>query len=124
LVEDQAAVRALIKAVLKQRGYHVMEAGNGDEAMEVAGRYPGEIHLLVSDVVLPGMNGKELSERLQTIRTGVKVLFISGYTANVILRSGTPDRGVAFLRKPFSPEELAVKVRQVLSGRAGPEAGD
>jgi CheY-like chemotaxis protein len=123
LVEDQAAVRALTKSVLEQHGYNVLEACDGDEAMAVAGPYPGEIHLLVSDVVLPGMNGKELSERLETMRSNLKVLFISGYTANVILHAGAPVGGVEFLRKPFSPDELAAKVREVLAGRARPEAG-
>lgn len=121
LVEDQAAVRALIKSVLEQSGYHVLEAGDGDEAMAVAGRFPGDIHLLVSDVVLPGMNGKELSECLQTTRSNLKVLFISGYTANVVLNAGAPVGGVEFLRKPFTPDELAAKVRQVLAGRIVPE---
>ena len=74
----------------------------------------GRIHLLLTDVVLPGMNGKELSERLQALRPDLKVLFTSGYTADVIAHRGVLDHGVSFLHKPFSPDELAAKVREVL----------
>ncbi len=117
VVEDQEAVRVLIKSVLQERGYRVVEACDGDEAMAVAERHPGRIHLLVTDVILPGMNGKELSEVLiKKLGSELKVLFISGYTANVIVRSGTDVRSAPFLHKPFSPDELAAKVREVLTG--------
>jgi PAS domain S-box-containing protein len=120
VVEDQKAVRSFTKAALKQYGYHVVEASDGDEAIALARQYSGELHLLLTDVVLPGMNGKELSAKLTALRPNLKVLFISGYTADVIAHRGVLDRGVAFLNKPFSPGELATKVRDVLAGRSGP----
>jgi PAS domain S-box-containing protein len=116
VVEDQEAVRVLIKSVLQERGYRVVAACDGDEAMAVAERHTGRIHLLLTDVILPGMNGKELSEvLLKKMGSDLKVLFISGYTANVIVRSGTDVRSAPFLHKPFSPDELAAKVREVLT---------
>jgi DNA-binding response OmpR family regulator len=114
VVEDQKAVRSFTMAALKQYGYHVIEASDGDEAIAVARQYSGEIHLLLTDVVLPGMNGKELSGKLRALRPNLKVLFISGYTADVIAHRGVLDRGVAFLHKPFSPGELATRIRDVL----------
>ena len=115
LVEDQQSVRSFTRAALKASGYHVIEAPNGDEAISVAERYAGEIHLLLTDVVMPGISGKESSERLKKLRPNLKVLFMSGYTADVIAQRGVLDRSVAFLHKPFSPVELAVKVREVLA---------
>jgi CheY-like chemotaxis protein len=114
VAEDQRAVRTFTVAALRERGYRVLEASDGNEATAVAGRHSGELHLLLTDVVMPGMNGKELSERLKDLHPRMKVLFISGYTADVIAHRGVLDRGVAFLHKPFSPEEAARKVREVL----------
>ena len=114
LVEDQDVVRSFAVAALTQVGYHVIEAPNGDDAIAIAKQHSGQIHLLLTDVVMPGMNGKELSGRLMELRPNLKVLFISGYTADVIADRGVRDRGVALLHKPFSPEELAQKVREVL----------
>jgi hypothetical protein len=105
----------LTKAVLRQYGYHVIEAFDGEEAIAVANRFSGQIHLLLTDVILPGMNGRVVSERLKGLRPDVKVLFMSGYTADLIAHRGALDCGVAFLRKPFSPEQLAAKVRDVLA---------
>jgi PAS domain S-box-containing protein len=120
LVEDQEAVRTFTGTALKQHGYCVLDAADGNEAMAVAGGHPGPIHLLLTDVVIPGMNGRELSERLRELRPDLKVLFISGYAADVIAHRGVLDPDVAFLRKPFSSEGLAVKVREVLGVRRGP----
>ena len=114
VVEDQKAVRSFTKAALRQYGYRVIEASGGDEAIAVARQYSGEIQLLLTDVVLPGMNGKELSGKLKALRPNLKVLFVSGYTADVIARRGVLDPGVAFLHKPFSPGELATRIRDVL----------
>jgi CheY-like chemotaxis protein len=119
LVEDQEAVRSLAGAALKQYGYRVIEASDGDEAIAVAEQYLGEIHLLLTDVVMPGMDGKDLSKRLKKVRPNLKVLFTSGYTADVIAHRGVVERGVPFLHKPFSPEELAVKIRDVLADLGG-----
>jgi CheY-like chemotaxis protein len=115
VVEDQDAVRRLTTAILKVYGYQILEAANGDEALDIVQKYSGEIHLLLTDVVLPGINGKELSERLRTLRPKLKVLFTSGYTADVIAHRGVLDSGVAYIPKPFSPDNLAAKVREVLT---------
>ena len=115
IVEDQPAVRSFTKAVLKRQGYQVVEASSGEEAITAARRHPGRIHLLLTDVVLPGINGRELSVELSAVRQDMRVLFISGYTADVIAHRGVLDRGVAFLQKPFTPDELAEKVRTVLA---------
>jgi PAS domain S-box-containing protein len=115
VVEDQTAVRAYTGAVLNQCGYRVLEASDGHEATAAAERHAGEIHLLLTDVVMPGMNGKELSERLKVKHPNLKVLFISGYTADAIAHHGVLDPGVALLHKPFCPEELAGRIREILA---------
>lgn len=116
VVEDQKAVRSFAKAALRQHGYQVIEASDADEALSVAKQHSGQIHLLVTDVVMPGLNGRELSEHLRLLDPHLKVLFISGYTADVISQRGVLDPGVAFLHKPFGQKELAQKVREVLDG--------
>jgi PAS domain S-box-containing protein len=123
VVEDQAAVRSFTEAALLQCGYGVVGASDGEEAVAVAARYAGRIHLLLTDVVLPGMNGKELSERLKGLRPDLKVLFMSGYTADVIAHRGVLESGLSFLHKPFGPDELAAKVREVLGDPSGAIAG-
>jgi two-component system, cell cycle sensor histidine kinase and response regulator CckA len=115
LVEDDAAVRHFTKAILRGYGYHVLEAANGVEALDIGRKYFGNIHLLLTDVVLPGISGMEVSKRMKVVRPHVKVLFVSGYTTDVIARRGVLDRGVALLHKPFSPDRLASKVRDVLA---------
>jgi two-component system cell cycle sensor histidine kinase/response regulator CckA len=115
VVEDNEAVRRLTQTILKTYGYHVLEAANSTEAFAIEKEHSGEIHLLLTDVILPGMNGKALSERLRALRPRLKVLFTSGYTADVIARRGVLQRDVAYLPKPFGPESLAAKVREVLT---------
>jgi two-component system cell cycle sensor histidine kinase/response regulator CckA len=115
VVEDQEAVRSFMKIALQGYGYHVLEASNGKRALAVAKRHSGDIHLLMTDVVLPGMNGKRLSERLKNLRPNLKVLFTSGYKADAIAHRGVLDRGVSYIPKPFGPDELAAKIRGVLS---------
>ena len=115
LVEDEEAVRALVRNVLKERGYRVMEASRGQDALELAEQYWGQIDLLVTDVVMPQMSGRELARRLANLHPQIKVLYISGYADNADWYQG-PNSGVAFLQKPFSPEALAHKVREVLGG--------
>lgn len=124
VVEDQDSVRSFAVAALSEQGYHVIEASDGNEAIAVAGRHSGSIHLLVTDVVMPGMDGRRLSERLKEVRPNLKVLFISGYTADLIASRGVLDRDVAFLQKPFSPDALAGKVREVLGGPFTPLDGN
>jgi CheY-like chemotaxis protein len=116
VVEDQEEVRRLTRAILESYGYHVIEAANGDEALSIGRRHPGEINVLVTDVILPGMNGKALSERLRLVRPKLKVIFMSGYPDEVICPRGIVGSSVAYLPKPFSPYSLAAKVRDVLKG--------
>ncbi len=115
LVEDEAAVRKLAARVLREHGYTVFEAAHPDEALAIAGARPvGSIHLLLTDVVMPGMSGKALAEEILKRSPDIKTLFISGYTNNAIVRHGRHNLGVAFLHKPFSPATLARKVREIL----------
>ncbi len=115
LVEDEPSVRSLVRSVLQSNGYTVLEASRGDEAVEISQRHSEPIHLLVTDVVMLGMSGRELAERLEAIHPEAKVLFMSGYTDDAILRHGVLKAGTAFLQKPFTPEALAVKVRNTLN---------
>jgi two-component system cell cycle sensor histidine kinase/response regulator CckA len=114
LVEDEEAVRKLTRLTLQTSGYDVLEACNGVEALRVAGRHPGPVHLLVTDVIMPQMSGRELSERLVDRHPGIKVLYLSGYTDDAVVRHGVLQAGVAFLQKPFGMKALARKVREVL----------
>jgi PAS domain S-box-containing protein len=114
VVEDQDDVRALTRAVLHEYGYDVLEAANAAAALELSEKHQGFIHLLLTDVVLPGMNGRELADRMKLLRPEARVLFTSGYTADVIAHRGVLDQGVAFIAKPFAPDGLAARVRQVL----------
>jgi PAS domain S-box-containing protein len=114
LVEDELAVRVFAARVLREAGYTVVEASQGDEALRLAQDYPGAIALLVTDVVLPQLGGKALAERLVAQSPSSKVLFISGYADDAIVRHGRLEAGLAFLHKPFSPTALLRKVRAVL----------
>jgi len=113
LVEDEDAVRALAREVLRRHGYVVLEARHGVDALRIAERHGDDIHLMVTDIVMPHMSGRDLAERLSSARPGMKVLFMSGYTDHALMhRELTP--GSAFLQKPFTPEGFARKVRSVL----------
>jgi PAS domain S-box-containing protein len=114
LVEDEAAVRALARRALEAAGYRVLVAANAGEALLACEQHAGEIHLMVTDVVMPGMNGKQLADRLAPLRPAMKVLFISGYADDVLTDRGV--RGDALLDKPFTGSTLSAKVRSVLDG--------
>jgi PAS domain S-box-containing protein len=116
LVEDEPAVRSLAHMALQSKGYSVLVAGEYIEAMTLARQHVGDIHLLLTDVIMPGLNGRELAHLLSALRPTMKVLFISGYTADAIAQHGILDEGVAFLPKPFTPRELLRKVRETLDG--------
>ena len=118
VVEDEEVIRKLVQKVLKANGYTVLVAGTGSDAERVAGAHAGPIHLLMTDVVLPGLNGREVARRLVAQRAGIRVLFLSGYTDDAIVHHGVLDPGVAFLQKPFSPAVLGRKVREVLDSPA------
>jgi PAS domain S-box-containing protein len=115
VVEDQPEVRKLTLAMLEDQGYRLLEAANGSEALSLCKRYTEPIHLLVTDVVMPGMTGRELARMLLALRPSLKTLYTSGYPANAIAHGGVLDSGVAYLPKPFSPVQLAAKVREVLA---------
>jgi PAS domain S-box-containing protein len=114
VVEDDAAVRGLTRHILQLAGYAVLEAAGGDEALLVATGHTGRIHLLVTDVVMPGLGGRAAAERLAERRPGLRVLFVSGYTDDAVVRHGVLHDKVNFLQKPFTPAALAWKVREVL----------
>jgi PAS domain S-box-containing protein len=114
VVEDDPAVRALTRTVLKSSSYDVIEACDPEDALRWVEEHPEPIHLLVTDVVMPGMSGRVLAERLKQVRPEIKVLFVSGYTDDAVVRHGLLEAEVAFLQKPFSPDALARKVREVL----------
>jgi two-component system cell cycle sensor histidine kinase/response regulator CckA len=116
LVEDEAAVRALSRAILESYGYTVLEAAGGEDALDVARHYLKPIHLILTDVVMPRMGGSDLASRLASLRPGVPVLYMSGYTDDAVFRHGLLDKGRMFLQKPFTPETLARKVREALGG--------
>ncbi len=120
LVEDEPLVRGLAVRVLRSRGYEVLEASNGDEALRRAHEFPGTIHLLLSDIVMPQMNGKALADRLGSLRPDCRILFMSGYTDDAIIRHGVQEKQVAFLHKPFTETTLARKVREVLDNGSDP----
>jgi len=114
LVEDEPAVRELARMVLSEQGYTVIEAQNAEDAVRLAGRRGSEIHLLLTDVVMPGMSGHDLAKHLTALHTNMRVLYMSGYTYNVIAENGTLEEGLSFLQKPFSPRALAQRVRETL----------
>jgi CheY-like chemotaxis protein len=114
LVEDEALVRELVREILAGDGYHVLEASGGEEAVQRYGQQIGRIDLLVTDVVMPGMSGRVLAERVRLLRPDLKVLFMSGYTDDAVLRDEARGATVAFLQKPFAPDVLSTTVRQIL----------
>ena len=114
LVEDEDAVRRLASRVLARAGYVVLTASNADAAMELAASFEGEIHLLLTDVVMPGRSGRELAEDLMPLHPAMRLLYASGYTEDAIIRHGVSSQQTEFLEKPFTPIGLLRKVRQVL----------
>jgi PAS domain S-box-containing protein len=117
LVEDEDPVRELARRVLENSGYTVLAAANGVEALKVAGEHAGVIHLMVSDVVMPEMSGRELARRAAVLRPDMKVLYSSGYSDKAVFQHGVLAPGAAFIEKPFTPEGLVRKVREVLGER-------
>ena len=114
LVEDEPAVRELTRMVLSERGYAVLEAQNAEDAVRLAMKHAAGIHLLLTDVVMPGMSGHDLAKQLTAQHPNLRVLYMSGYTYNVFAETGTLEDGLSFLQKPFTPKALTQKVREAL----------
>jgi two-component system cell cycle sensor histidine kinase/response regulator CckA len=114
LVEDEPHVRLVACSILTHAGYRVLEASGGVDALQIGERHADEIDLLLTDVVMPQVNARELAQQIRSLRPRIKVLFMSGYTASVIEGDDTLDSDAAFIEKPFTPSTLTVKVRQVL----------
>jgi CheY-like chemotaxis protein len=114
LAEDDTVVRQVVSDTLTQRGYSVLPAPDGRAALEMARAHPGVIHLLLTDLVMPGMTGRELGEALLAERPGVRMLCMSGYTDDAVVRQAVLEAGMPYLQKPFTPDALALKVREVL----------
>jgi CheY-like chemotaxis protein len=119
VAEDEAVVREMVIAALERLGYRVMAASTGEEAVRLIDRLGDEIDLLLTDVVMPGMSGRELSKQLCAAHPQTKVLYLSGYTEDAIVHQGVLEPGTAFLQKPFTLQMLSRKVREVLSGECG-----
>ena len=119
LVEDERTILRMGKMMLERLGYEVLTASKPNEAIDITYRHSGKIHLIMTDVVLPDMNGRELASKLHEINPDLKILFMSGYTANVIAHRGVLDDGINFIQKPFSKQDLAAKVRGVLDVDVG-----
>jgi CheY-like chemotaxis protein len=117
VVEDEAPLRELLTEILLRHGYTVLEAGGGREAIQVADRFPGRIHLLITDIVMPDMRGPDLERKLRTDRPETRVLFISGYPGNDAVFRGDLSHGHPFLQKPFDQATLVGRVRDILDGQ-------
>jgi CheY-like chemotaxis protein len=114
VTEDAPDVRGLACRILRELGYRVLEASGGEDALGVASGEQGTLHLLLTDVVMPGMSGRVLADRLAAQRPGLRVLYMSGYTDDVLAHHSVRDSGLRFIQKPFRPNDLALKVREVL----------
>ncbi len=123
VVEDDDMVRSLACRGLRERGYRVLEASRGEEALALVRGNPGRIDLVVSDVVMPDLGGRELAARLALLEPSPPVLFMSGYTGDDVVQRGLLEQGVPFQEKPFSPEGLAHTVRELLDRRRTAPAG-
>jgi len=122
VVENETAIRNLVQMALERHGYHILAAESGADALRVADGYRGRIDLLISDVVIPDMNGPEIARRLSRSHPEVLTLFMSGYLDDALGEHGLSGDGVDFIQKPFSPRMLALKVREILDRSRGSDA--
>jgi CheY-like chemotaxis protein len=118
LVEDNSSLLDMTQNMLERIGYHILAANSPNEAIEIAKKHSGCIDLLLTDIVMPEMNGLEMSKQIQTLLPDINVLFTSGYTTDVIARNGLLLEGVEFIEKPYSIDQLAQKLQCILSGEA------
>jgi CheY-like chemotaxis protein len=114
IVEDQEQVRELVKSVLEAEGFKVLEAAGGPEALSLSSHYSGPIHLLITDLIMPEMTGKQVADKLRPLRPGMKVMYMSGYNEDILARRGVDEPDVPYLAKPFTPRTLSAKVHEVL----------
>jgi two-component system cell cycle sensor histidine kinase/response regulator CckA len=119
LVEDEESLRELVGELLEANGYQVLMAEDPTKAIETAERHGGVIHLLLTDVLMPGLNGRELAQRVKDLRPGIRVLYMSGHTEDSIAQSGLVEPGALLISKPFTQESLARKLREALGPRPG-----
>src|SRR5207253_8969627 len=115
IVEDNDTVRELLCKTLARHGYTVLEAASGDEALALAHRHERPVDLLITDVVMPRMSGRQLADQLKSWQPGLRVLFVSGYTVHILEQPESPEEEPAFLQKPFTPDVLLRKMREVLA---------
>ena len=121
LTEDQPEVQSIARAILTRHGYTVLPAASGEEALRILGEHPDRpIHVLLTDVVMPSMSGPDLARRVRSSRPEVAVLYMSGYTDDAIVRQGVLEAGVAFIQKPFTPDGLLRRIRDVLNTQRSP----
>lgn len=116
LVEDEPAMLNMTRAMLERRGYKVLAAASPGEALQLAESLPGGIHLLMTDVIMPEMNGRDLAQRLFRLQPGIKCLFMSGYTAEAIVPREMNNPDVGFIQKPFSMKDMVAKIAETLGG--------
>jgi CheY-like chemotaxis protein len=114
MVEDEKTIIKMSRIILEKLGYQVLTADTAGEALRLAEKHSGNIHLLITDVIMPDMNGQDLANQINGLCPNIKILFMSGYTANVIAHHGVLDKGVNFIQKPFSKKDIAVKIRKIL----------
>ena len=115
MVEDERAIMELCERLLSRQGYRVLPAGGPAEALRISSEFKGEIRLLLTDVIMPEMNGRELSELLIARHPGMKCVFMSGYPADIIARRGVLDEGTAFIHKPFRVEEMLARIDELIT---------
>ena len=118
LVEDESTILNTTRTMLEKQGYAVLAANTPGQALRLARQHPGKIHLLMTDVIMPEMNGRDLAKTLLALHPHLKLLFMSGYTTDIIARNGALDEGLKFIAKPFSVQALAIKIREALDSRA------
>ncbi len=117
VVEDDELVRTVLVRALEETGFEVLPAADGEQALGIAGKPEQRLDAVITDLAMPGIRGRELAERLEQVRPGVPVLFVSGHADDEVARRGLLDPGQPFLQKPFDPEVIGLKVRELLDGR-------